>query len=120
MHINRSRIGLGLLMLVVIYVALIPAFFDLSLGHAAILSDADYAKAYHYYATRYDISVHDGPGLNQSLELLGRRIELLDNAMRTAMDTKRWGLIPRWYNPHADYYIAIQRQSFIHLLYPFV
>lgn len=119
MRIRRSRFGISLLVGAIIYVALIPVVFDLTLDRAAVLSDADYAKAYHYYTTHYPIAVCDGPGLSVSLATLDHRTALLETTMRTAMDTRHVGLVPRWYSPHVDYYLAIQRRSFIHSVYPF-
>jgi hypothetical protein len=116
----RTGILVAVSALAVIYMALIPALFDLREDPAYLMSNEDYAQAHEHYVAQYDVLIHDGPLFTASLESAPARSEQLRQAMRRDHGHKRLAAIPRWYEHERDYYYVTQRSSWVHVLYPFM
>jgi hypothetical protein len=110
----------GTLFLLVVYAAGIPVFFDLPRDRALLLSAKQFESETTYLRKNFDTQIHDGPAFQNSLLTLGDRIHCAEQEMLSRNRTSRFSFVPRWYQPERDFYLNIQRRSFVHSLYPFL
>lgn len=112
--------GFGILLLLVVYAAGIPIFFDLSRDRALLLTAKYFESEAKYVQKNGDTQLHDGTAFQNSLLTLGDRIHHAEQEMLCRNRTSSFSFVPRWYQPGRDVILNLQRQSMIHFLYPFL
>ena len=117
---NKRRLMTSFILTAVIYLAFIPAAFDLTEQKAFILDTSEYDEQKFYFYNNYDVLIHDGPGLNESITTLPARVGQLNGGISRKNLGKSLSFVPRWYKNSADHYYSIQKRSFLHFLYPFL
>ncbi len=120
MATTRYNGAKALTLVIVIYIALIPAVFDLQANKAYAVSATEFEHLRSKYTTTHDVLIHDGPDFRASLESVWIRKYTLKTAIKQEFAHQSPSLVPRWYQPDDDVYFYLQRRSFIHYVYPFL